>query len=48
MNILEVENLTKCFGSVMALDNVSFGIRDGSICGIMGPNGAGRRLFSEL
>lgn len=48
MNILEVENLTKCFGSVRALDNVSFGIRDGSICGIMGPNGAGKTTLLRI
>ena len=48
MNILEVENLTKCFGSVRALDNVSFGIREGSICGILGPNGAGKTTLLRI
>ncbi len=48
MNILEVDNLTKCFGSVRALDNVSFGIREGSICGILGPNGAGKTTLLRI
>ena len=48
MNILEVENLTKCFGSLKALDNVSFGIREGSICGILGPNGAGKTTLLRI
>ncbi len=48
MNILEVDNLTKCFGSVRALDNVNFGIREGSICGILGPNGAGKTTLLRI
>lgn len=48
MNILEVENLTKCFGSVRALDNVSFNIEEGSICGILGPNGAGKTTLLRI
>lgn len=48
MNILEVSNLTKCFGSLKALDNVSFNIEDGSICGILGPNGAGKTTLLRI
>ena len=48
MNILEVDNLTKCFGSLRALDNVSFGIREGAICGILGPNGAGKTTLLRI
>lgn len=48
MNILEIENLTKCFGSLKALDNVSFGIEEGSICGILGPNGAGKTTLLRI
>lgn len=48
MNILEINNLTKCFGSLKALDNVSFGIEEGSICGILGPNGAGKTTLLRI
>lgn len=48
MKILEVENLTKCFGETRALDNVSFGIEEGSICGILGPNGAGKTTLLRI
>lgn len=48
MNVLEIENLTKYFGEVRALDNVSFGIREGSICGILGPNGAGKTTLLRI
>lgn len=48
MNILEVQNLTKCFGSLKALDNVSFNIEEGSICGILGPNGAGKTTLLRI
>lgn len=35
-------NLTKCFGSVTAIDDVSFTVQPGSITGFLGPNGAGK------
>lgn len=40
--ILEVENLTKQFGGLVALDKVSFHITNLQILGIIGPNGAGK------
>ena len=39
--ILEVENLTKWFGGLVALDRVSFHVTHSQILGIIGPNGAG-------
>ena len=39
---IEVENLTKKFGSFTAVDNVSFKIPKGSIFGFLGPNGSGK------
>lgn len=40
--MLKVESLTKHFGQVCALDNMSFDAADGQITGILGPNGAGK------
>jgi len=39
---LEVQNITLSFGGLMALNNVSFGVRKGQIYAIIGPNGAGK------
>ena len=42
MAILEVENISKHFDRVVAVDNVSFQIEPGKIYGLLGPNGAGK------
>jgi ABC-2 type transport system ATP-binding protein len=42
MNALEVKNLCKSFGIVKAVDDVSFGVPEGSIFGLIGRNGAGK------
>jgi ABC-2 type transport system ATP-binding protein len=42
MSIITLENLTKRFGAVIAIDNLSLAIDAGAICGILGPNGAGK------
>ncbi|MFT4983477.1 MAG: ABC-2 type transport system ATP-binding protein [Flavobacterium sp.] len=40
--ILSIKNLSKRYGSVQALKNISFEIKKGSVYGILGPNGSGK------
>jgi branched-chain amino acid transport system ATP-binding protein len=42
MALLSVENVTRRFGGVVALDRVSFDAAEGEIVGLIGPNGAGK------
>ncbi len=42
MNILSLENITKFYGRIRALNNVSFNVPQGSVYGILGPNGSGK------
>ena len=42
MSILTVENLSKNYGNIQALKNVSFSVPEGTVFGILGPNGSGK------
>ena len=42
MNVIEVEMLTKFYGSARGVENLSFGIEQGEIFGYLGPNGSGK------
>jgi branched-chain amino acid transport system ATP-binding protein len=42
MSSLSTQHLTKCFGGVSAIDNLSISIPDGLVTGIVGPNGSGK------
>ena len=42
MNIIELSGVTKTFGSVVAVDNLSLDVPKGSIYGFIGPNGSGK------
>jgi branched-chain amino acid transport system ATP-binding protein len=46
--ILKVQNLTKHFGGVVAVENVSFELRRGEFLGIIGPNGSGKTTLINL
>jgi len=48
-SILMVENVSKRFGGVIALNNVSIDVKNGEILGIIGPNGSGKTtLFNVI
>ena len=40
--LVRAENVSKSYGSSLAVDNVSFDIEKGRIMGLIGPNGAGK------
>ena len=42
MSAIETVGLTKRYGSVTAVDDLSFSVRDGAVTGFLGPNGAGK------
>lgn len=46
--IMEIEGLRKDFGSVQAVNNISFGIEEGICFGLLGPNGAGKTTTIEM
>jgi branched-chain amino acid transport system ATP-binding protein len=46
--IVEARNLTKRFGGLTAVSNVSFGLEKGEILGIIGPNGAGKTTILNI
>jgi len=48
MNVLEVEELTKRFGGVVAVDSCSLSVPAGSITGLIGPNGSGKTTVFNL
>ena len=46
--MIEVNNLTKFYGDHKAVDNISFSVKDGTVCGFCGPNGAGKSTTMNI
>jgi len=46
--VIEVDRLTKRFGAVTAVDDLSFAVRPGRVTGFLGPNGAGKTTTMRL
>jgi len=46
--VVEVENLVKRYGSLAAVDDVSFSVEEGEVFGVLGPNGAGKTTTVEM
>ena len=48
MSVLAVAHLSRSFGSLKVVDNVSFELKAGEALGIIGPNGAGKTTLFNL
>ena len=46
--MIEVKNVTKKYGKLVAVDDISFTINDGEIIGLLGPNGAGKSTTMNM
>jgi len=47
-NIIEIQNLSKSYGTIKALDQVTLNVPKGSIYGYLGPNGAGKTTTMKI
>jgi len=47
-NLLEIQNVSKHFGGVVAVNGISFGVAEDEAVGLMGPNGAGKTTLLNL
>jgi ABC-2 type transport system ATP-binding protein len=46
--VIKVDNLRKAYGSVKAVDDISFSVAQGEVFGMLGPNGAGKTTTMEI
>ena len=46
--MVEVKNLTKVYGDIKAVDDISFTVNSGEVLGFLGPNGAGKRTTMNM
>ena len=47
-NSVQIKNLSKSYGSVKALDNISFDVQPGELFGLIGPDGAGKTTLFRI
>jgi len=47
-NVVEIKNLTKKFGDLKAVNNISLSIKEGELFGLLGPNGSGKTTTVKL
>ena len=48
MNAIEINNISKHYGKVQALNNVSFSVKKGEVFGLIGPDGAGKTSMYRI
>ena len=48
MNAIEVHHISKCYGKVKALEDVSFSVGKGEVFGLIGPDGAGKTSMYRI
>ena len=48
IEVIEVKNVTKKYGTTIAVDNISFTVNDGEVVGFLGPNGAGKSTTMNM
>ena len=46
--MVEVKHLTKCYGDIKAVDDISFTVETGEVLGFLGPNGAGKSTTMNM
>lgn len=46
--MIQVENLTKYYGDLLAVDHISFEVQEGEVFGFLGPNGAGKTTTQRM
>lgn len=47
-NVIEIEDLTKEFDGLVAVDHVTLNVKAGEVFGFLGPNGAGKTTITKV